>query len=80
MLRTYAQNSERLREHFDLRTTPEDSSQRILNVLEVGTKVPIHRHENTVETFVCLKGRLDLIIYEVKSHQVESLRDFSVQN
>lgn len=66
-LRAQAQNSERLRQHFDLRTTPEDNSQRMLNVLEVGTNVPIHRHEDTAETFVCLKGRLDLIIYEESS-------------
>lgn len=64
VLRAQAQNSERLRQHFDLRTTPEDNSQRMLNVLEVGTKVPIHRHEGSNESFVCLKGRLDIIIFE----------------
>ena len=42
----------------DLRTTPEDGSQRMLNVLEVGTHVPIHRHTKTSETVVILRGRL----------------------
>ena len=59
-----AKASERLRQNFDLRTTPEDGSQRMLNYLEVGTVVPIHRHEDTSETVICLKGCLDWIFYE----------------
>lgn len=58
-----AYGSERLRMNFDLRTTAEDTSQRTLNALEVGTKVPIHRHEETSETVVCLQGRLDVVFY-----------------
>ena len=56
--------NERLRINFDLRTTPEDGSQRMLNALEPGTVVPIHRHEETSETIVCLKGKLDAVFYE----------------
>ena len=63
-LRSKAQSSERLRQNFDLRTTPEDGSQRMLNCLEVGTKVPIHRHLKSSETVVCLKGCLDWVFYE----------------
>ena len=63
-LRSQAKASERKRMNFDLRTTPEDGSQRMLNVLEVGTVVPIHRHEDTSETIVCLKGKLDAVFYE----------------
>lgn len=63
-LRSQAQGSERLRQNFDLRTTPEDGSQRMLNCLEVGTKVPIHRHLKTSETVICLKGCLDWVFYE----------------
>lgn len=59
-----AYGSERLRMNFDLRTTVEDTSQRMLNALEVGTKVPIHRHLKTSETVVCLEGCLDWIFYE----------------
>ena len=50
--------------NYDLRTTAEDSSQRMLNVMEVGTKVPIHRHLKTSESVVCLKGCLDWVLYE----------------
>lgn len=59
-----AAESERLRMNFDLRTTAEDTSQRMLNALEVGTKVPIHRHIKTSETVICLEGCLDWVFYE----------------
>ena len=62
-LRSKAQQSERRRQNFDMRTTPEDRSQRMLNVLEPGTVVPIHRHEDTSETVICMKGCLDVIFY-----------------
>ena len=54
----------RLRQNFDLRTSGEDTSQRMLNALLPGTVVPIHRHEGTTETVICLCGTLDEVIYE----------------
>ena len=59
-----AAESPRLRQNYDLRTTAGDTSQRMLNALQPGTEVPIHRHEETSETVVCLCGRLEEIIYE----------------
>ena len=59
-----ARGSERLRQNFDLRTTAENGSQRMLNVLEPGTKVPIHRHLKTSESVVCIEGCLDWVFYE----------------
>ena len=59
-----ARECERLRMNFDLRTTPEDTSQRMLNALEPGTKLPIHRHLRSSETVVCLEGCFDEIFYE----------------
>ncbi len=56
--------SERLRQNFDLRTTQDDGSQRMLNALEVGTKVSIHRHLKTSESVICLEGCLDWVFYE----------------
>lgn len=53
-----------LRQSFDLRTSSADTSQRMLNALLPGTVVPIHRHEDTTETVVCLCGKLDEVIYE----------------
>lgn len=42
----------------DLRNSSEDQSQRMLNAIEPGSVVPIHRHQTTSETVVCLRGRL----------------------
>ena len=54
----------RLRQGFDLRTSSADNSQRMLYALLPGTVVPIHRHEDTTETVICLCGKLDEVIYE----------------
>lgn len=63
-LRSKASQSERKRIAFDLRTTPEDTSQRMLNAMQPGTAVPVHRHEDTSETCICIKGKLDVVFYE----------------
>ena len=54
----------RLRQSYDLRASSADTSQHMLNALLPGTVVPIHRHEDTTETVVCLCGKLDEVIYE----------------
>ena len=59
-----ARENERKRMNHDLRTSTEDTSQRMLNALEVGTHVPIHRHLKTSETVICLEGCLDWVFYE----------------
>ena len=59
-----AKENPRLRQNLDLRTSSADTSQRMLNALLPGTVVPIHRHEDTTETVVCLCGKLDEVIYE----------------
>lgn len=53
-----AKVSPRLRMNMDLRDSAEDTSQRMLNAIEPGSPLPIHRHQNTSETVVCLRGRL----------------------
>jgi cupin fold WbuC family metalloprotein len=53
-----AKNSPRLRMSLDLRTNPQDQSQRILNALEPGTVLPIHRHRTTAETVIIIRGSL----------------------
>lgn len=57
-LSAQAKANPRLRQSYDLRTTPEDQSQRMLNALEPGTIMPIHRHRNTSETMVMVRGKL----------------------
>ena len=68
-LHLQAAASERKRMNFDLRTTVEDGSQRMLNALEVGTKVPIHRHLETSETTICLQGCLDVVFYDLRPNE-----------
>ena len=54
----------RLRQSFDLRTSSADTSQRMLIAMLPGTVVPIHRHEETTESVICLCGKLDVVMYE----------------
>lgn len=51
-----AKESPRLRMNLDLRNGNDDTSQRMLNAIEPGSEVPIHRHQKTSETVVCLRG------------------------
>lgn len=59
-----AETSERKRMNYDLRTSPDDGGQRMLNALMPGTVVPIHRHPHSNETVICLSGKLVEVIYE----------------
>lgn len=66
-----AKQNPRLRQSYDLRTTPEDNSQRMLNALEPGTLMPIHRHRNTSETMVMVRGKLIERFYDEKGNITE---------
>ena len=68
-----AKASPRLRMAFDLRNTPEDNSQRMLNALEPGTIMPIHRHRNSSETVVILRGRICWHFYDDAGNETESV-------
>ena len=67
-----AKNSPRLRMSLDLRTNPQDQSQRILNALEPGTVLPIHRHRTTAETVIIIRGSLREDFYNDRGEIVES--------
>ena len=57
-LTAQAKESPRLRMNLDLRNSDADSSQRMLNAIEPGSVVPVHRHRGTSETLVVLRGRV----------------------
>ena len=59
-----AKASHRLRMNLDLRNSADDQSQRMLNAIEPGSPLPIHRHRHTSETVVCLRGRLVWEFYD----------------
>ena len=59
-----ARVSPRLRMNLDLRNSTEDQSQRMLNAIEPGTRMPVHRHRTTSETVVCLRGHFEEYFYD----------------
>lgn len=56
-----AKESPRLRMNFNLHESLDSKAQRLLNALEPGTVLPVHRHENTAETYILLRGKLRVI-------------------
>ena len=72
-LTAQAKASPRLRMNFDLRNSPTDQSQRMLNALEPGTVMPIHRHRDTSETVVVLRGKVKWLYYNDKGEVVDSI-------
>ena len=62
-LTAQAKVSPRLRMNMDLRNSPSDGSQRMLNAIEPGSPLPIHRHMKSSETVVCLRGHLCEVFY-----------------
>ena len=65
-LTAQAKVSSRLRMNLDLRNSPNDQSQRMLNALEPGTVMPIHRHRHSSETVVVLRGKVKWVYYNDK--------------
>jgi len=71
-LTAQAKENERLRMHYDLRDSVEDGSQRILNAMEPGTLLPIHRHRGSSETVVMLRGKGKWNYYDDNGQLTES--------
>lgn len=59
-----ARENARLRQNYDLRTSADDTSQRMLNALLPGTEVPVHRHPHSNESVILLCGKVVEVIYE----------------
>ena len=66
-----AKTSERLRMNRDMRNSTDDTSQRMLNALEIGTVLPIHRHPTTSETQLLLRGKIDVMFYDDHRREIE---------
>ena len=69
-----AKASDRHRMHYDLRDSTDDRSMRMLNALEPGTVIPIHRHKETSEDVVCLRGSVEEILYDDNGAEVARFR------
>lgn len=68
-----AKSSPRLRYNLDLRNSAEDNSQRMLNALEPGTFMPIHRHKNTSETCMCVRGHFEEYFYDDNGNTTDTI-------
>ena len=68
-----AKASPRLRMNFDLRNSAEDGSQRMLNAIEPGTVLPVHRHRASSETVICLRGHFEEYLYDESGALVETV-------
>jgi cupin fold WbuC family metalloprotein len=68
-----AKTSERLRMNLDLRNSTADQSQRMLNALEPGTRVPVHRHQDTNETVVMLRGSIRELFFDEAGQITEEI-------
>ena len=68
-----AKTGERLRMNLDMRTSSNDTSQRMLNAVEPGTIVPIHRHCSTAETVIIVRGKVKEIFYDNDGNVTEEV-------
>ena len=73
ILSAQAKANPRLRQNYDLRTSSADQSQRMLNALEIGTILPIHRHTKSTETLVMVRGKLREDFYNDNGEVIESI-------
>lgn len=72
-----AKASPRLRMNYDLRNSESDQSQRMLNAIEPGSPLPVHRHQKSSETVVCLRGRLVEEFYDDLGRMCEEAIELS---
>ena len=72
-LTAQAKASPRLRMNLDLRNGSEDMSQRMLNALEPGTVMPIHRHKSSSETCVCVRGHFEEYFYDEHGNLTDTI-------
>ena len=68
-----AKKNPRLRQSLDLRNSADDQSQRMLNALEPGTVMPIHRHTTTSETCVCIRGHFEEYFYDDQGNLTDTI-------
>ena len=72
-LTAQAKASPRLRMNMDLRNSASDGSQRMLNAIEPGSPLPVHRHMTSSETVVCLRGHLRELFYNDAGEVTETI-------
>lgn len=79
-LSAHAKANPRLRQSYDLRTTPDDQSQRMLNALEPETELPIHRHRHSSETMVVIRGSVTELFYNDEGTLTDAITVAPIHN
>ena len=74
ILTAQAKVSPRLRQHYDLRDSADDLSQRMLNAIEPGTVIVVHRHTETSETVVVLRGVAEEVFFDEEGIEIGRYR------
>jgi cupin fold WbuC family metalloprotein len=67
-----ARNNKRLRMNFNFHSSPEAKSQRLLNAIEMGSVIPVHRHTHTAETYILLRGIMRVFFHNEEGEVIES--------
>lgn len=67
-----AKESPRLRMNFNFHEAMDSKAQRLLNALEIGTDLAIHRHRHTAETYLLLRGKIRVMFYNDDKTETES--------
>ena len=68
-----AKENPRSRYNLDMRNSADDHSQRMLNALEPGTVMPIHRHKGSSETCICIRGHFEEYFYDAEGRLTETV-------
>ena len=68
-----AKENPRLRCNLDMRNSADDQSQRMLNALEPGTVMPIHRHKSSSETCICIRGHFEEYFYDEQGNHTDTI-------
>jgi cupin fold WbuC family metalloprotein len=67
-----AKENARLRMNYNFHASLEAKAQRLLNALEPGTVLPIHRHRHTAETYIVLRGSIRVLFYNDEKELISS--------
>ena len=68
-----AKASPRLRMNYNFHQSLDDKCHRMLNAVEPGSDIPIHRHPDKDESFVVLRGKVRSTTYKDDGTVIESV-------
>lgn len=75
-----ARQNPRLRMNYNLHDSLDAKAQRLFNAMEPGTVLPVHRHRNTSETYILIRGAIRVLLYDdnktlISSYEISDKND-----